>query len=904
MSRVLQELFSDEIPCHLHPFTGLSSKDTKESIEEKVCLLKSAGISSLNILWNDPGHEGPVSVFNSGTYWEHIGWVAEVCRAHAMTFMIQDAAPFPTGEADGWLEKEEYRQYRKLYLAERHLDLRGPLKGGKFRIDLLTGANRRGDVFDRPFEERCADEQLTAVIAMKRENGCFRSETARDLTEEVQDGILFWNVPDGIWRIFVIYETYNGSGRKGYMNLLDAGSVALEIKAVYEPHYEHLKNEAGRTWIGMFYDETEVGNLESYGFTTRIGTPQDLGGNSQELPWSHALASRWKAERGERYRLDLPLLWFCDRSRYRTVRYHFMDLCSRLIRDNYNRQVYTWCRDHGLQYIGHNLEDENSHCRLACGPVHFFRMQTYQDMAGVDMIGNQMFPGKDYTQAWYGCGEGDGEFYHYGLAKLASSAGHIAPDKQGRSFCEVFAVYGALAGTRIRKCILDHLFVNGITELIPADPVFKHLAIDYSRELNTYANRMCHLLTVTKPVIKTAVLYHAAAEWYGGEYQYFQKPAAELARHQISYDVIPQDVFSDTEFYRTDTEKGLTVNGNVYDALIIPMAEAIPAFAAAFIACAEKNHFPVFYTDRKPQVIAETGEPFRIPYGMTVPLSDLASEVRKAIAADIRLEQETPDLRYAHYEEDGSHYYLLQNQGGKQQITVHVPYAGPVIRLDLLHSAAEAIEAGTARENEIPDGTKADTVIDMVMDRYESVILVFGNSGIKTEPAAGNSCQEQPLKADWTIRLRDLPDQEIRTRELYDIAGKDHDPRYTGRIIYETNVVWDRIPEELDLGAVYEAAEVSVNGRSAGSAMCSPYRFRIRKLARIGENRIHIEVIPNPAAAPAGEGAEKLFASMGAAAYCPLDPAGMLGPVQAVFREEHRDGTGQHRLNNIFSWRF
>ena len=73
MSRVLQELFSDEIPCHLHPFTGLSSKDTKESIEEKVCLLKSAGISSLNILWNDPGHEGPVSVFNSGTYWEHIG---------------------------------------------------------------------------------------------------------------------------------------------------------------------------------------------------------------------------------------------------------------------------------------------------------------------------------------------------------------------------------------------------------------------------------------------------------------------------------------------------------------------------------------------------------------------------------------------------------------------------------------------------------------------------------------------------------------------------------------------------------------------------------------------------------------------------------------------------------------
>ena len=75
---------------------------------------------------------------------------------------------------------------------------------------------------------------------------------------------------------------------------------------------------------------------------------------------------------------------------------------------------------------------------------------------------------------------------------------------------------------------------------------------------------MCHLLTNTKAVIQTAILYHGENEWYEGECMKFQKPAAELARSQISYDVIPSDVFSEREFYQaiSDTLTMLTTGGD------------------------------------------------------------------------------------------------------------------------------------------------------------------------------------------------------------------------------------------------------------------------------------------------------------------------------------------------------
>ena len=234
-------------------------------------------------------------------------------------------------------------------------------------------------------------------------------------------GILSFDLPEGKWRIFFLYQTRRG-GRKYYMNLLDRESVRVQIDAVLKPHYEMLKEELGITWEGFFYDEPEVGNTPDYDFNCLPGWRP--GKTPISLPWCDQMPELLRERLGGDWLSRLPGLWYDCKAESRIVRYHYMDAVTRLISQNYNGQVLPWCRERQIRYIGHALEDENSHARLGCGPGHFFRMQKYQDMSGIDLIAGQLLPGLDMVgTSGYAYADGDGEFYHYGIAKLASSRG-------------------------------------------------------------------------------------------------------------------------------------------------------------------------------------------------------------------------------------------------------------------------------------------------------------------------------------------------------------------------------------------------------------------------------------------------------------------------------------------------
>ena len=702
MNKSLTEILSgQEIPNYIHPFTKLGSADTKEDIEKRILELKEAGIRSMDLEWFDSSNTMgmmQISQFNTDAYWERIGWVANACRENGMTFMIQDAAPFPTGAAEGWFRKQEYAHLNKLYLAEKHMDIAGPAKDGEINIAMRMSALSGAALYSmKPPGVEYPPDKIFAVIAIGRRDGIYDMETAIDLTENVADGRLYWSVPEGSWRLFIIFETYKGGGRDYYMNLLDADSVRILTDALHAPHYEHLKEEIGKTWLGFFYDETEVGNTENYNFDSVLGRSVSMAYDSACLPWSKEMPECCRRIMGEDYRRYLPLLWYEDNDEYHHIRHRYMDIISRLIRKNYNGQVYRWCRERGILYIGHNLEDENSHCRMGCGPVNYFRMQAYQDMAGVDVVGGQIMPKKDFTHSWYASPDGDGEFYHYGLAKLASSEGHISVIKQGRSFCEFLALYGTIAGTKLRRFVMDHLLVNGINNMIPAEPYAAGFSPEYTRQINDYLNRMCHLMNHTKAVIKTAVLYHADGEWFQGDYQYFQKPAGELARHQISYDVIPSDVFGDTDLYATDMSNGLTINGNRYEALIIPATEALTQAVADFLEKAKQVGFPVFFVDRIPDRIAQTGEFVDISYGHRVALDNLAAQVRAVIHADLMTDKYVPWLRYNHTRDADEDFYFLHNEAEAMECEITIQASAPVYRIDMEKLTIREIPVRTCR---------------------------------------------------------------------------------------------------------------------------------------------------------------------------------------------------------------
>ncbi len=797
MAAVLPALMQKDISeNYISPFFHLQADEDTAQITARLQALKDIGIHAVTVEYkaNTVGFDMRLVPFD-GAFMAVMDRLVAACRQLNMSFWLQDAAPFPTGQVNGRLEDTEYAHLNKLYLDERHLDVAGPRPGAVLHAAdwmLLRGlAHMAGGNPQNPL----GNKQLCTVAYRRDENGVFDEDSAVLLDAHLNDGLLYWDVPEGHWRIFVIFTTYGGGGRTGFMNLLSRESVQLEIEAVHRPIYEKLKEELGKTWSGFFYDEPELGNAIGFNFDLRPGRKAWLKYDAMVLPWSDEMPAMM-AQRSEAWKLGLPLLWYNAKRRHAGVRYYYMDSVTRLVQQNYSMQVSAWCKARKVGYIGHVLEDESSHGRLGCGTGHYFRVQRGQDKAGIDLISAQLMPGSDRYVNWYGDADGDGAFYHYGLAKLASSAAHIDPGKNHQSVCELLALYGAICGPLLRKFVIDHLLVNGVNNMIFAHALDADIPGEYLKMLSDYTNRMCALMARARPVTKVAVLYHAEAEW-SGDSQLFHIPAAQLAQWQISYDVVPGDIFTDTDYYGTDTSAGLTVNGNRYEALVIPCAQYLPADAAAFVLKARQTGFPVFFVDAAPQAICGTLEPFAPGEPVTVtPLQELGQTLQKAIQPDFRLLNPLPWLRYAHVQAEGGDYYLLHNEDPENaaQVRAQLALAAPVYRLDVMENRAFELSVKAL------DGGLAE--IELPLARFEMAVLYSGAAVPQSLQASCAVAGWTTHSAPWEICLwENETRQRLASSTLVNINARENRPQYAGKISYTSTVRFEEaLPVLIDLG--------------------------------------------------------------------------------------------------------
>lgn len=868
-----EQIQQSEKQCgnYIAPFTKLSPTDSRSAIEKRILQLKHSGITSMVLEYgNVMGGMNRVTPFDA-KLWKRLQWVSEICQEHQMTFLIQDAAPFPTGAANGLLSKKEYAHLNKTYLDERHLDVCGPAPGSTLLINQLIHCSR-GKMDDAAYMKKFmkTEPKLLGVVALPWTRDGLQTECGIDLTKQVRDGKLIWDVPDGQWRVFCLIETPLG-GRENFINLLDRDSVKLLIDNIHRPTYEHLKDQLGKTWLGFFYDEPEVGNTPSYPFDARIGSMPMGSGMQMVLPWSKDLPELLKKLWGNAYMISLPFLWYegCGDA-FRKIRYQYMDLISEQICRNYNHQVHAFCQEHGILYTGHNLEDENSHARLGCGPVHYFRMQEGQDISGIDLVGGQIMPGKDRGITWYGAIDGDGEFYHYCLAKLASSAAHIQPNKKGRAMAEDFALYGAVADTKLRKFVIDHLMVNGINHFVHAD-AFGEIQNEYLQKLNQYTNRMCHLLQNIQPKMKAAVLYHAEAEW-AGACQYSQKPARELAQHQISYDIVPADIFHKRDFYRTDTSKGLAVNNVTYQILIVPNCLFLPTAVAEFVKEAAQTGFPVFFVDAFPEKTIEDLSDFVPHNSKAVPLNCLAEQVMAVAGSDVSTSSPEPYLRTLRFSKDGAEYLFLHNEKGvgDMELDIQTDLRGPIFRIDALEDTVSMVPSENGK-------------FHLHLHQYESALLCTGTCISEQVTACGPQKigKQEVISGTWSVELirsGKQPKKTLSLPALENLHQMEQTPSFAGTAEY--HICFTRIgelPTVLDLGTVYGPCNVELNGKNVGCRIAPPYCFDISDAVQRGKNQLTVKVqVLDTQKIP--KGFETILASLMATVYSALEPAGLLGP--------------------------
>jgi hypothetical protein len=847
-------------------------------IREEMARVDASGIGAVCV------EARPHPDFLGPQWWRDFDVIMDEARARGIRVWVFDDDHFPTGHAAGAMEHAP-AELRRLYLKEHHIDAIGPQENASFLIRPWFMDFRR---------PTASGGTLIAAIAARREQGsdALTGEFV-DLTAHVHDDILYWDVPEGYWRIFLLVVSPTGGSERhqDYVNVLLPESVRVLIDTVYVPFYERYEADFGRTFAGFFSDEPGFYNDRDV-FTYE----SKLGKAGLDLPWCEGLLEQLEAAFGGDYRAHLPLLWHDGGPLTSAVRYAYMDVVSRRYAQHFAGQIGDWCRGHGVEYIGHVIEDNGAHARLGCGAGHYFRALWGQDMAGLDVVLWQLVPGYDAGPYDGPTGSVDGAFFHYGLAKLGSSLAHIDPKKKGRAMCEVFGAYGWREGLKLMKWITDHMLVRGINYFIPhafSQAEFpdrdcpphmyargKNPQYRYYGELNRYTNRISHLLSGGRHVASAAVLYHAEAEWSAVEpemgWMPFHQPMTALMRSQIDPDVLPGDILIDAAV----SEGQLVVGAESYGCLIVPYGEALPGALLSRLAALAGEGLPLLFVDGLPARPSDgrdaDGALRRLaahPGVQRVPLPELARTVREMGCFEIDVQGAQPYLRSYHVAHPDLDVYMFANEHPYDRIetTVRLPTSGRTLAYDAFGN--RLYEAGAMDGH---DGTR----LPLQLSPYESAIIVAGDS-IRDLPAAGRpgvwpASSAASLDGPWTLGTATAEQYPSfadagQVDALSDMSAPGALPAFSGTYRYETTFEWHR-PESqvtLDLGAVYETAEVWVNGQPAGVRICPPYRFAVGSLLRAGENALAVETTNTLVKQ------QRDFLSR----FAQQEPSGLLGPV-------------------------
>lgn len=815
-------------------------------------------------------------------WWKDLDYIIEQAKKYNMEVWIFDDGAYPSGSADGKL-KMLYPEAVKVLLAQHHIDVVGPRKDAIINVQAWLEPVSAAGVHNL---EEGATEELVCVSLAKRSddsNGLDFQEIY-DLTPFLHDGKIMTDIPQGHWRIFIITKTHGGeSWTKDYVNPIDKWAVSRYIDIVYNEHYKHYSEEFGKTIKGFFSDEPRFGNVAGYENTM---WRMEYNGQPVMYPYSDQMMEEMgKLYPNKLYKV-LPYLWCNESQECSEIHYSYMNIVSRLFAECFTRQIGQWCKEHGVKYVGHFIEDNGAHARLGYGPGHFFRAIEPMDASGLDMI-YQVVPHQTHGRYATPFGNLNGEFFYWGITKMASSAAHIQPNKKGETLCEIFGACGWQTGLKMMKWYTDHVCVRGVNLLVPHAFSPKKGDVDcpphfYARGENPqwkyfdvwsgYANRICNRLSGGIHIANAAVVYHAEAEW-GGEYQPFEKIVHCLAVKQIDCDVIPVDLLTDSQNVSV-AKKKLLIAQERYDVLIVPYSEWITKeFAQAVVEMAKKG-LPIIFSQNFPQKIyyEKSGTLLQdmIKAGAKCCLTEQLPEyLQEQGWWDIKIAPDQKLVRSYHYEKDRSHTYFLVNEDTFLPTEFSVSFS---VQKDWVgYDPMEDIYFEFER--------RINGDLKICLEPYQSIFICERKPEMLVENTVGylaNGRDIRKLEPQWAISLEKAGKEEY-VPELHSLGNLARDCRfrdYSGTIVYRAPVKMDEKGLDkyvlLSLGEVYEISEVIWNGVNLGSKIAPPYRYDLTGLLKVN-NLLEIKVTNTLV----NQKGTNLFDRSGV-----QEPTGLVGPVE------------------------
>lgn len=463
-------------------------------------------------------------------WYQDLGICLDAAKKNNLKMWIFDEKWWPSGEVGGMVPQ----QYGSKTMQADGIEVQGP----------------------KTISQPVSTEKLIAVLAGKVVDGKIDGDSLVDLMSDLQGGELNWQVPQGDWKVMIFRWKYS---EPRYGNLLVDGAsqdaVDWYIQTVYQPHYDHFKNDFG-TWIpGFFYDEPETHG--DWG-TEVIPLLKERG-----VDWKKALTA-WKFELAG--------------DQQTAAKYQYQDAFAETWGRTLFGGIAAWCHAHKVQSMGHFLEHGREYLSPRACAGNMFQLQKYSDMGAIDAVFDQFVMGRriaNNNPTWQ-------------TPKLGSSISHVYGKADDIAMVEIFGARGQDLTYPEMKWWTDHMQVSGINFHIPhsfnprspndtdCPPYFynggKEPRWPLYRVYADYTTRLSMMLSGGRHVCPVALLFVGNSAHVGKAVPPEQiSEALQDALYDcdwMPYEVFEKDVRLDRHEMKLYAER--------YRVLIVPPVEVIP----------------------------------------------------------------------------------------------------------------------------------------------------------------------------------------------------------------------------------------------------------------------------------------------------------------------------------------
>lgn len=689
-----------------------------------------------------------------------------------------------------------------------------------------------------------------------------------------------WTTPAGSdWRVYIFYKTTQGT-----VNYLRRDLGQKYAKIGLEPYAERFKAQMGK------------------------GIPGDFADNEGSYGWAIAWSSDLEKDIKSRFKVDfstlLPLLVDADvEGRCAVARYQWFDVMSDLYAGTF-QFLSDWHSKYNMYVTGHFWEDNMQVTARNVGSN--MKMQRAFSMPGQDCLGMSALNPHDFMEA-HSVAEWEGRRF---MSEFFGAQGWdpFQPDIIKQATNSMFA-WGV--GHVIPHCVFMYEKMDGNpwppdwSEINPFFP-WMHIWSDMVR-------RTSYLNSHGQQVVSAILYYPIESVWANSDSNIFDpnnnltpadgwmlhgdtpenrrmtqinavyaKALDQMARSGVQYLIADSPTMSRLKLSGAQ----LSMGDRHIGAVVLPPLDVMPlktmkqlvAFVKAGGHLYALGELPTGSTEKgfnDPQIQTLSKQMSALPGYHKLPgeLQDAINSRQPGLSPSVLASEGTPLLQH-HRRIDSRDFYYLANNGDARQVSLTFPGA---------KGAASVWDLDTGETtvmNSIETASGSQLKINFEMN--QAIYVVFDPTKPATQ-SAPEPLTYQPfmsIDGDWLVRFDPSDQPPLEHKNSVDTALQANGSEralaswtdwgmaaFSGRLNYRKQITLGEVPAHcvLDLGTVYYAAEVTVNGIKAGMRLWGPYRLDISGMLISGANTIEVRV-----------------ANLINNSYGSPKPGGLIGPVRLL----------------------